>query len=104
MTEPAAIDGEPAEYLYMKCTDYTDTQMGSKTISITDATYDRLRAVKGSDESFSDVINRLLDAGDDDHALTELVGLVTEAELKRIKDRSATIRSELDDRFESDST
>ena len=34
--------------------------MGTKTISIPESVYDRLKAEKGDDESFGDAIDRLL--------------------------------------------
>lgn len=37
------------------------TRMGSKNISIREDTYQKLRARRRSDESFTDVIERLLD-------------------------------------------
>ena len=39
--------------------------MGSKTISLNDEAYDRLRSAKGDDESFSDVVLRLTNADTD---------------------------------------
>ena len=36
--------------------------MGTKTISIPEPVYDRLKAEKGDDESFGDAIDRLLDS------------------------------------------
>lgn len=36
--------------------------MGTKTISIPESVYDRLKSEKGDDESFGDAIDRLLDS------------------------------------------
>lgn len=41
------------------------TYMGTKTISITEEAYERLKAYKRDDESFSDVVNRLTRSGED---------------------------------------
>lgn len=38
---------------------YVYTYMGTKTISITETAYERLKEYKRNDESFSDVVNRL---------------------------------------------
>jgi predicted CopG family antitoxin len=48
----------------------------SKTICLFEDTYNRLERTKGEDESFSDVIIRLL--GEDEHPIYELVGLLDE--------------------------
>jgi predicted CopG family antitoxin len=39
--------------------------MGSKTISLTEEAYERLREHKQEDESFTDVVLRLTDRGED---------------------------------------
>lgn len=39
--------------------------MGSRNISLTDDAYERLKAHKREDESFSDVVTRLADANED---------------------------------------
>lgn len=44
---------------------YTYTDMGSKTISLNDEAYTRLRAAKGEGESFSDVVLRMTNADTD---------------------------------------
>lgn len=73
--------------------------MGSKTISIKESTYDRLKAAKSPDESFSDAIDRLVDARTGRHALFNLVGLLDEAELEEVRARSSAFRSDLDERM-----
>ena len=85
-------------FLY-KDVEYTDTQMGSKTISIKDSTYDRLKARKSADESFSDAIDRLVNARDERHPLFDLVGLLDEEELENVREHSSTFRSDIDDRM-----
>jgi predicted CopG family antitoxin len=52
------------------------TDVGSRNISISDEAYSRLAALKGPNESFTDVINQL--AGR--RSILELVGVLTEAE------------------------
>lgn len=74
--------------------------MTSKTISLKEETYERLRRAKGEDESFSDVVDRLL--GDDDHQLFGLVDLLDEAEAADVRARSRAFRENVDDRFGQD--
>lgn len=71
--------------------------MSSKTISVKEDTYHRLARAKGDDESFSDVIDRLL--GTDRHPLYDLVGLLDEEDVKTLKSRSAEFRAEADRRM-----
>ena len=71
--------------------------MASKTISLSEDTYNRLARAKGEDESFSDVIDRLL--GEDEHPLYELVGLLDGEEVETLRGRSAEFRDAVDDRF-----
>ena len=72
--------------------------MGSKTISIRDETYRRLDREKRDDESFSEVIDRLL-ADDDENPLRELIGLVDEDELEAVRRNVTAFRSDVDGRF-----
>ena len=74
--------------------------MGSKTISLKEETYDRLGRAKGPDESFSDVIDRLL--ADHTHALSDLVGLLPSEEVDRVRERADSFRSAVDDRMDGD--
>lgn len=71
--------------------------MGSKTISLKEETYNRLARVKGEDESFSDVIDRLLREGD--HPLYGLVGLLDEDEVAELRERSREFRESVDERM-----
>lgn len=50
--------------------------MGSRTISLDDDAYEKLKAAKEPGESFSDVVHRLL--GPAQPRLTDLVGLLDE--------------------------
>jgi predicted CopG family antitoxin len=51
--------------------------LATRTISITDEAYQRLKAKKGNNESFTDVINRLTRK----RSLTELAGILSENEI-----------------------
>jgi predicted CopG family antitoxin len=84
------------EFIYTE-SKYTDTQMSSKTISLKEETYERLRRAKGDDESFSDAIDRLL--GSDEHPLFDLVGLLDDEEVDRVRDRADAFRENVDDRM-----
>lgn len=75
--------------------------MASKTISLKEDTYNRLARAKGPDESFSDVIDRLLGTREDEHPLYELVGLVDEEELAALQARSRAFRDGVEDRMNS---
>lgn len=74
--------------------------MSSKTISLKDVTYERLSREKGEDESFSDVIDRLLGTADAEHSLYGLIGLCDEAEVETLRARSTEFRESVDDRME----
>jgi len=80
---------------------YTDTQMSSKTISLKEETYERLRREKGEDESFSDVIDRFLD--EEEHPLHGLVGLADDDEVARIRAASRSFRDDVDERTDAES-
>lgn len=57
--------------------------MGSKTISVDDEAYELLKHAKLADESFSDVVKRTL--GGNRARLSELAGILTEGEAKKVK-------------------
>jgi len=65
--------------------------MGAKNISISDEAYTRLAALKGSKESFTDVINRLTGR----KSILELAGLLTPSEARdlRVKVRDLRLAS-----------
>jgi predicted CopG family antitoxin len=71
--------------------------MAGKTISLKEETYERLAGEKGEDESFSDVIDRLLREGD--HPLYGLVGLLDEEEIADLRARSRAFRGSVDERM-----
>lgn len=80
----------------------TDTQMTSKTISLREETYHRLVERKGPDESFSDVIDRLIRGRNEAHPLHDLVGAASDEEIATIKSRAERFRANLDDELAPD--
>ena len=58
------------------------TYMATKTISITKAAYDRLKARKGPDESFTDVVLRLTER----RPLAEYAGMLSKSSVKAIRE------------------
>jgi predicted CopG family antitoxin len=64
--------------------------MATKTISITKAAYDRLKARKGPDESFSDVILRLTER----RPLVDYAGMLDKTSVKAIREAIETARRE----------
>jgi len=74
--------------------------MASKTISLKEETYERLRREKSDYESFSDVIDRFLD--EEDHPLYELVGLADDDEVARIRAASRSFRDDVDERLDTE--
>jgi predicted CopG family antitoxin len=75
--------------------EYTD--MGSRNISVRDDVYRSLKAAKGEDESFSDVIDRLLAAEEGDHPLYDLEGILDDEEAAEAKRRMEQFRRSLDE-------
>jgi len=55
--------------------------MGTKNISISDEAYERLKAIKKSRESFTDVINRLTGR----RSVMELAGVLSKEEAREMK-------------------
>ena len=64
--------------------------MSSKNISVREDVYRALQNAKGDDESFSDVIERLLEARDGDHPLYGLVGTLDEEEVEAVEEEFGT--------------
>jgi len=62
--------------------------MGSRNISISDEAYSRLAALKGPNESFTDVINRITGR----RSILELAGVLTEAEGDELRRRVEELR------------
>jgi predicted CopG family antitoxin len=63
--------------------------MGSKTISVSDEAYARLKSLKKPGESFSDTINRLTSR----KRLSEIAGVLNEEDIKEIERTVDAIRS-----------
>lgn len=76
--------------------------MSSKNISVRDDVYRALKHAKGEDESFSDVIDRLLSSSEGEHPLYGLVGTLDEDEIERVRGKRAAFRESVDDGLESD--
>jgi predicted CopG family antitoxin len=74
--------------------------MSSKNISIRDDVYRELSEAKGPDESFSDVIDRLLEKDSEDHPLRRLEGLLDEEEATEVRERMEDFRESLDDQMD----
>jgi len=71
--------------------------MATKTISITEEAYKRLRARKGADESFTDVIIRLTER----KPLTDFAGMLSHSSVEAIRravEKSRRERRSLDAR------
>ena len=70
--------------------------MATKTISITEEAYERLRMQKGRNDSFTDVINRITGK----RSLLELAGILSEEETdkleKHIKEMRILSRQRMD--------
>ena len=66
--------------------------MGSKTISLEDSAYEKLRAAKRPGESFSDVIQRVLSGRDP--SFSDFRGLVDRRGARRLAGAVARMRDE----------
>ncbi len=64
--------------------------MATKTLTITEDAYSRLYALKENNESFSEVIRRLTSK----IYLTDFVGILSNEETKRVKERISNLREE----------
>lgn len=70
--------------------------MSSKNISVREDVYRALKNAKGPEESFSDVIDRLLEDGRDGHPLERLEGTLDEEEATSVRERMEAFRERLD--------
>ncbi len=66
--------------------------MGTKTISLEDSAYMRLRAVKRPGESFSDVVNRVL--GGKEPSFLDFRGLLQGGAVDRLAETVASMKRE----------
>jgi len=71
--------------------------MGTKNISISEEAYERLTALKRTNESFTEVINRLTRK----RSILELVGALTEEEGEEIRRNIEELREASDKRIRS---
>lgn len=70
--------------------------MGSRNISIPDDVYEKLREERGEDESFGDVIDRLIG----EHDLEEFWGAWSDETAERAREAVEVGRDRSDDRLE----
>ncbi|MFB6308310.1 MAG: antitoxin VapB family protein [Haloarculaceae archaeon] len=71
--------------------------MGSKNISVREDVYRALKNARGDDESFSDVIERLVIQAEGEHPLYRLVGTLDESDAERVRERAERFREEMDE-------
>lgn len=67
--------------------------MGTKTLSIKDEAYDRLKALKGKDQSFSDVILELTDRLPND--FSDIIGLDIELDWDELREERKARKGEV---------
>ncbi len=75
--------------------------MGSKNISLREEVYDELEREKTEDESFSDVVSRLLGVRHDEHPLYGLVDILNDEETEKVKEEVNEFRSDISDEMEA---
>ena len=88
-------EGGAAEILCIHSAQYID--MSSKNISVRDDVYRALKEAKAEDESFSDVIERLLGMRSGEHPLYGLIGTLDESEAEEVRERVAEFRASVDE-------
>ena len=71
--------------------------MGTKNISISEEAYERLSALKKSNESFTEVINRLTEK----RSILELAGVLTEREGRELNETLSMLRGRSSERITS---
>ncbi len=70
--------------------------MATKCITITLDAYERLASKKEKNESFSEVIKRIIPQ----HSLLELAGILSDKEAKELKAHIQELRKDMDERVE----
>lgn len=70
--------------------------MSDENVSVREDVYDALKREKADEESFSDVVERLLERRDGDHPLYDLVGTLDADGVERIREGSEEFRECLD--------
>lgn len=74
--------------------------MSSKNISVRDDVYRALKAAKGDDESFSDVIERLLKGEEGEHSLYGMIGMLDDDEAAEVREKAAAFRESADEQMD----
>ncbi len=69
--------------------------MATKTISITEEAYERLKMRKEPRESFTDIINRITEKRD----IMEFAGILTDEDAEKMKDHIKKMRQSSTDRI-----
>jgi len=82
----------------MRGPDYAD--MSSKNISVRDDVYRALKEAKGEDESFSDVIERLLKGNEEEHSLYGMIGMLDEDEAAQVREKAAAFRESANEQMD----
>jgi len=67
---------------------HTYTDMATKTISITEEAYERLKMKKSGNESFTDVINKITGK----RSILDFAGMLTDKEARELKANIAKAR------------
>ena len=70
--------------------------MATKTISITEEAYERLKTKKAHNESFTDVINRITGK----KSIMELAGILSDKEANQLREHVKNIRARSGERME----
>jgi len=76
--------------------------MSSKNISLREDVYEELKREKAEDESFSDVVNRLLSVRRDEepHPLYGLIGMLDDKEAEEVRERVEEFRTDVSEEIE----
>jgi len=70
--------------------------MSSKNVSLREDVYRELRSIKGEDESFSDVVERLVAAERGEHPLEAISGMLDEEEAEALREHVREFREDVD--------